>query len=298
MLFRNSFGKISRPTGVFVNAKKRLFFTILAAMAPSLVGCPPAQDMRHLVSHEIIQKDSCFNLLTYNIRVGAGRGGLLVPLTYLSSSENKLKSIVKAIESVDPDVIALQEVRGSAQAKFIADSLNLNYVYLSHGDRRLEWGLALLSKFNIIEHYGKPIRREKKNPRVCLVCTIDINNSHITVVNVHYYLGDYDKQVGETMTFFKDVAGPVILMGDLNLVDPGHGLSPIRKKLIDTCDAVDTQGSQEARQKGTFRFGSRRIDYIFVDPNYFVVTDCGLAPKAYRDASDHIAYFACVTLKK
>ena len=284
--------------GVFVNAKKRLFFIFLAAMVSGLVGCTPSQDMRHLESDEIIQKDSCYNLLTYNIRVGAGRGGLFVPLTYLSSSGNKLKRIVKAIESVDPDVIALQEVRGSAQAKFIADSLNLNYVYLSHGDRRLEWGLALLSKFNIIRHYGNHIRRKKKNPRVGLVCTLDMNNSHITVVNVHYYLGDYDEQVCETMRFLKNAAGPVILMGDLNLVDPDHGLSPIRKRLIDTCDAVDTQGSREARQEGTFRFGSRRIDYIFVDPDYFAVTDCGLAPKAYRDASDHIAYFACVTLKR
>jgi endonuclease/exonuclease/phosphatase family metal-dependent hydrolase len=86
-------------------------------------------------------------------------------------------------------------------------------------------------------------------------------------------------------------------MGDLNLIDPNVGLVPINKKLVDSCEVVDSQYSREAKEIGTHRFGSRRLDYIFVDPNYFSVLEAGLAPEQYRTASDHIGYFACVRPK-
>jgi endonuclease/exonuclease/phosphatase family metal-dependent hydrolase len=234
--------------------------------------------------------------MTYNIRVGAGRENLLMPVKYLNSSGKKLEKIALAIKSIDPDIISLQEVKGSAQAKSLADALGFNYVYVSHGDSRLEWGLAILSRFTIAEYQQEVIHHDDKKPRVALVCTIDLPDSSITVVNVHYALGDYDKQVKETMRIIGDISGPALLMGDLNLIDPEEGLAPMRAELIDTCEAVDTKGSREAMQKGTFRFGSKRIDYIFVDPNYFTVLDVGLTAEEHRKASDHLAYFACVTL--
>jgi endonuclease/exonuclease/phosphatase family metal-dependent hydrolase len=94
-----------------------------------------------------------------------------------------------------------------------------------------------------------------------------------------------------------NVTGPVILMGDLNLIDPDDGLAPIKMKLVDTCEMVDTESSQEARELGTHRFGSKRLDYIFVDPIRFSVLEAGLVPEKHRSASDHIGYFACVRPK-
>ena len=220
-----------------------------------------------------------------------------MPVKYLSSSTDKLEKIALAIKSIDPDIIGLQEVKGLAQTKYLADSLGLNYAYVSHGDSRLEWGLAVLSKFNISDYQGEIIDHDEKKPRVALVCTIDLDNSPITIVNVHYSLGAYDKQVKETMNILGNITGPAILMGDLNLIDPDHGLAPFRTKFIDTCEALNTMGSLEAKQRGTFRFGSKRIDYIFVDPNYFTVIEVGLTPQEHRSASDHLGYFACVTLK-
>jgi endonuclease/exonuclease/phosphatase family metal-dependent hydrolase len=236
-------------------------------------------------------------LMTYNIRVGAGRDGLLTPVRYLSSSKSKLKKIALAIRSLDPDIIALQEVRGAAQAAFLADSLSMNYVYASHEDSRLEWGLAVLSRFNITEYYKKIIHYDKKKPRVALVCTVALDDLSVTIINVHFYLGDYDRQVEETIRLMSDITGPIILMGDLNLIDPDDGIAPIKEKLVDSCEEVDTEYSQEAKEIGTHRFGSRRLDYIFVNPNYFSVLEAGLAPQQYRTASDHIGYFACVRSK-
>ncbi len=270
--------------------------TLIIAIFLIAAGCQPIQSVRPSVSE--LAKGSCLQLMTYNIRVGAGRDGLLTPVKYLTSSEDKLQKIVSAIRSLDPDIIGLQEVRGTAQAKFLADSLGMNYVYLSHQDSRLEWGVAVLSRFKITEYYGKFIRYDEKKRRVALVCTIELHDSAVTILNVHYYLGDYDKQVEETMKLLKGINGPVILMGDLNLIDPDDGLAPIRTKLIDTSEAIDTVGSQKAKQRGTYRFGSKRLDYIFVDPNNFTVIDAGLVPEEHWNASDHIGYYSCVTPKR
>jgi endonuclease/exonuclease/phosphatase family metal-dependent hydrolase len=280
-----------------VRPKNILLLVFFVIITSSIAACTPPQKVRQPEIVEVIRKDSCLTLMTYNIRVGAGRENLLMPVKYLNSSGEKLEKIALAIKSVAPDIIGLQEVRGSAQAKSLADALGFNYVYVSHGDSRLEWGLAVLSKFTIVEYQREVIHHDDKKPRVGLVCTIDLNHSSVTVVNVHYALGDYDKQVKKTMRILGDISGPALLIGDLNLIDPEDGLAPIRTELIDTCEAVDTKGSREAKQRGTFRFGSKRIDYIFVDPDYFTVLDVGLTPEEHREPSDHLAYFACVTFK-
>ena len=276
---------------------KSLLIVFLVIITSTITTCTPPQKARQPDTLEVIRKEACVTFMTYNIRVGAGRENLLLPVKYLNSTGDKLEKIALAIKSVDPDIISLQEVKGLAQAKYLADSLGLNYVYVSHGDSRLDWGLAVLSKFPISDYQGEVVHHDEKKPRVALACTIDLNNSPITIVNVHYSLGGYDKQVEETMKILGNMAGPAILMGDLNLIDPDQELAPVRTKFIDTCEAVDTVGSQEVKQRGTFRFGSKRIDYIFVDPNYFTVMDVGLAPAEHRNASDHLGYFACITLE-
>jgi endonuclease/exonuclease/phosphatase family metal-dependent hydrolase len=270
-------------------------WTLIIAIYLTAAACKPIQSVRPSKSEVV--KGSCLQLMTYNIRVGAGRDELLTPVKYLSSSESKLTKIGLTIRSLDPDIIALQEVRGAAQAEFLADFLGMNYAYLSHEDSRLEWGLAVLSRFKITEYHKKFIRYDEKKPRVALVCTVELDDSSVTIINVHFYLGDYDEQVEETIRLMSGGTGPFILMGDLNLIDPDDGLAPIKEKLVDTCEVVDTKSSQEAKEIGTHRFGSKRLDYIFVDPNYFSVLEAGLAPEQHRSASDHIGYFACVRPK-
>ena len=270
-------------------------WTPVIAILLIAAACKPIQSVKPFKSEAVT--GSCLQLMTFNIRVGAGRDGLLTPVRYLTSSKSKLKKIALAIKSLDPDIIALQEVRGTTQAEFLADSLSMNYAYLSHEDSRLEWGLAVLSRFKITEYHKKIIRYDRKKPRIALVCTIELDDLSVTIINVHFYLGDYAEQVAETIRLINTVTGPVILMGDLNLIDPDDGLVPIKKKLVDTCEMVHSEYSEEAKEIGTYRFGSRRLDYIFVDPNYFSVLEAGLAPEQYRNASDHIGYFACVGSK-
>jgi len=244
------------------------------------------------------EEGRCLRLMTYNIRVGGGIENPFTSVRNLPSSRKKLERIALAIKSVDPDVIALQEVRGFHQAAFLAKTLNLNYAYSPHGRRGFDWGLAALSKFKISKVRSKVIYYGR-DQRVGVVYTININGSPIPFINVHYHLGNYKQQVKGTMRLLRDTEGPVVLMGDLNCTELSHELEPIHEKMIDTCTSVDTDGSKNAKRIGTvLRFSNYRIDYIFVDPKSFEVRDAGLIPERYRSASDHIAYFACVTLKK
>jgi len=244
-----------------------------------------------------VDESRCLKFMTYNIRVGAGIENPFTSIRNLPSSREKLERIALAIKSVDPDVIALQEVRGIHQATFLAKTLNLNYAYSSHGRRGFDWGLGVLSKFKISKVHSKVIYYGR-DQRVGALYIININGSPITFINIHYHLGNYEQQAKATMRLLRDTEGPVVLMGDLNLTVRAYELKSIHEKMIDTCESVDTEGSRDAKKIGTvLRFSNYRIDYIFVDPNSFEVRDAGLIPEKHRSASDHIAYFTCVMLK-
>ena len=76
-------------------------------------------------------------------------------------------------------------------------------------------------------------------------------------------------------------------------------LKPIKDRFIDSCRAVDTETAKEALKYGTYLSGQgQRIDYIFVDPKLFKVVDAGLVPVKHWIASDHIAYWSKIQLKK
>jgi endonuclease/exonuclease/phosphatase family metal-dependent hydrolase len=209
--------------------KKNYRYLFISIMAIFLLASTCKSPRSVTPSRSIVVKDSCLQLMTYNIRVGAGRDGLLTPVKYLTSSTSKLRKIAQAIKSLDPDILALQEVKGAVQAEFLADLVSMDYVYMSHEDSRLEWGLALLSRFKITEYHKKFIRHDKKKPRIALICTVEINDLPVTIINVHFYLGDYDEQVEETAKLMGKEPGPVILMGDLNLIDPDDELTSIKR---------------------------------------------------------------------
>ena len=295
--------------GALIKTREIICLVIFCVITLIPVGCAgpmgsmePVQPMGPQNIREIeyvrdLDESPRLKFMTYNIRVGGGTENPFTSVRNLPSSRKKLERIALAIKSVDPDVVALQEVRGSHQATFLAETLNLNYAYSSHGRRGLDWGLAVLSKFKILKVYGKVIYYGR-DQRVGVVYTIDINGSPVTVINVHYHLGNYEQQVKATMELLRDAKGPVVLMGDLNRTERAYELQPIYEKMIDTCKAVDTDGSRDAKKTGTvLTFSNHRIDYIFVDPKSFEVRDAGLIPEKHRRASDHIAYFACVTLK-
>ena len=286
--------------------RKINFFLTILILLIAFVAYAGIQNIRKIDSTEKGLTSDNLKFMTFNIRVGGGIENPGMNPAKLKSSKEKMEKIASAINSIDPDVVALQEVRGSDQAKQLAKRLNLNYAYMAHQEL---WGLAMLSKHKILKADSKKICKDCKvktstgqtfkDPRIALVTVIDINGTQITFVNVHYYLGVYEQQVEATMELLKAINGPVVLMGDLNREQDDSEIRPIQDKLKDTCLAVDTEISKYIKETGTKTGGTNtglRIDYIFVDPESFEVKDVGIV-KDYKDASDHYAYFAYVVPK-
>ena len=262
-----------------------------------------------------------FTIMTFNIRVGAGITNLKTHPYKLEGSSDNLDFIAKAIKSVDPDVIGLQEVRGKDQAQKLAESLNMNYIYRRHGSHPAAkwWGIAILSKHRIIdaENYGIIGRgSNRKFERILLKCTIEIKGRKITVFNTHVsHLSDQKTQINNILKRIKDSQNPVIVMGDSNIVPESPTIKPLKVNLIDACEKVISENADFIKINGTLHpdlvreRGAEaknfwktsyedhfRIDYIFCEPKSIRVVDVGLTDKEYWDASDHIGYFARLEL--
>ena len=135
------------------------FSFIFCVIGLIIFGCASVTNI-----HNIRQIDGTFEhlgageliFMTLNIRAGGGlKNPGMSPYRVVATKENLIK-IADAIKSVDPDIIGLQEVRGYNQAKFLAKKLNMNFAYSAHAGSNW-WGLAVLSKFNIIDIRTKKI---------------------------------------------------------------------------------------------------------------------------------------------
>ncbi len=279
-----------RKTGIKTYYFMSIAFLFLILFACSNTPISNIQNIRQIEKPVETRDSAELTLMTFNIRAGGGKKNPgMSPKRVMATEENFIK-IADAIKSVDPDIVGLQEVRGYNQAKFLAKKLNMNFTYRAHANQNW-WGLAVLSKFNIIDMKTKLINSSNDN-RIALMSMIDINGKTINVLNVHYALENYNGQVRATMRFLNRSEGPVVLMGDLNRRPLRPEIVPIRKKLIATCEATETY---MGRCQGT---GFGKIDYIFVDQNNFKVLDAGVVLRKHRDASDHIAYWATIKLNE
>ncbi len=86
----------------------------------------------------------------------------------------------------------------------------------------------------------------------------------------------------------------MVLAGDFNARPFDYRLKMLSPRFIDTATVVDTPGARKALYKGT---GFGRIDYVYSEASNFKVIDVGLLPKTHWDASDHIGYWALLSLK-
>ena len=268
-----------------------LFFVITCLFYLGCIGT--VNNIRSANDFDLQPKEK-FNFMTFNIRVGCGWDSYGTSPYRCTPTKKNLNLVIEAIKSEDPDVVALQEVKGFRQAEYIAKKLNMNFAYITHGGNHPWWGMAILSKFEILNsktsyiHYGRDVRS-------ALISEIKIDDNPYHFVNVHYHLGNYKSQVSSTMSIVNKIDGPVILLGDFNRSDWDYEMEPVHDSLIDTCKAVSTENSKNVVTVGT---GFGRIDYIFVQDKYFTVLDAGIVSvKKYRYASDHIAYYSIVKIK-
>lgn len=263
----------------------------ILALAAALVAALPAY------------ADGTFRVLTFNIRTGLG--SLDPSLDPYKDRKRKvdLAPIVAAIRSANPDVVALQEVRGETQAKALATALGMHHVYHRHGPKYGKWwGLALLSRFPILASESLPVSHGEGNTRSDLLIRVEIGGKGVTIVDNH---ADKDIKDGSnhkiTMANLEKVTGPLVLLGDFNARPKWKRLKHVRKRLADAVDIAE-DGGDALKEHGTFRedrnlIDGKRIDYVFVDAKLIRVKRVGLSDRAHWDASDHIGVFADLELK-
>lgn len=257
----------------------------------SLSGCAIVHNIRSSDLGDVPSEDGSITVMTYNIRVGYGiKDGGVSPWELRRRKKN-LPAVVAAIRSIDPDIIGLQEVLGPGQAQELAQALNMNYAYGAHpasSNGRSWWGLAVLSKYEILE--ARTIQISGK--RSILLSTVKIDGQPVTFVDIHKDHLLYGESSFRNIRRAVDpIDGPVVLIGDLNVGPVSVWSGPLSDRFIDSARALDTAESRAPT------FGTHRIDYVLVDPRFFVVQEGGLISGEHWAASDHRAYYARLRFK-
>lgn len=281
-----------------------IFFVLSLPFIISLTSCTKIYNIRPLET--ALNTTKPITVLTYNIRLAAGLQNY-GQNPYILKDRVKLdvQPIVKAIESVSPDVVGLQEVNGLQQAAEIGKALNMNYTYAPHGinDDGTWWGLAILSKFPITSATRHQISTGRGNTRSILATEINTPANSVIFINIHK---DPHQKNGDalrrTMQYIENTESPVVLIGDLNM-GPGDDRHQIfSQRLVDSASLVATENVQIAKHRGTYpgKDGDNyenRIDYILVDKDRIKVLDAGLIDKQYWNASDHIGYYTKIVIQ-
>ena len=245
-----------------------------------------------------------FTVMTYNIRGGLGGAGAERNPIEARGKILDLRPVIAAVRSAKADVIALQEVVGEAQAREIATALGMKHVYARHGAKYGNWwGLAILSRFPILNHRSDATSSGRGNTRSDLTAVIRIDGRSLTIVNVH---PDKDLKdgapIGRTIERVASAEGPLVVLGDFNARPGAERIAPVQSRPTDVSRIATASGASDVGRHPTFmREGQpvrgARIDYIFVDPRYIDVRDVRLLDRAHWPASDHIGVIARMGLR-
>ena len=231
---------------------------------------------------------SSLRVLTYNIHHAEGRDGNV-----------DLERIAAVIRDVNPDVVCLQEVdRNLPRTQHVdmpaqlASLLDMQVVFgpnyhFDGGD----YGNATLTHLPILRHENFPLPGpENTEPRGCLRVDLKLRDKEISVFNTHWGLEPEERaeQARATVDLMRghDVA---MLAGDLNAVPASEPLNIVGSHLRDSATAAPPGSSLD-----TVR--NRRIDYILYSPNLIPTQVEVVRTDTALQASDHLPYWAELTL--
>lgn len=270
-------------------------FLILCTLILTITGCSNFKNIRPDAITPNIQPNLV--VMTFNIRHGCGRENLgNASSAFFKGCIKKYDGIIAAIQSVDPDVVGLQEV-SNGQAGLIAKALNMNYVYSSHNPSGYGswWGNAVLSKFKILDAKKIAIGGSAGINRSMISAIGLVNDKPIIFASIHTdHRLSGDRSIKKILNYLDSASEPAVLIGDFNM-SPG---SLKANTLLTGTGIIDSAGSPGFGEMGTWGTPSGpRIDYIFVQSQYFKVLDAALVSAGHQHASDHIAYYTTLELK-
>lgn len=221
--------------------------------------------------------------------------------------------IVKTLDALKPDLIALQEVLQHEglpnQAQTLAAALGYRYVFVSvdpPGSAK-RYGNAILTRHRIASHDWKALRplndyRTVAHARIAVGGgTVELYTTHLNHTNE-----GADIRRRQTADLLDDVratskGGAVLVVGDLNAPANAPELADLAAVFDDAYDSRHPAAAQDALEHSTlntayYDYAPLRIDHVLFDPARFDVLDCRrLFDRPGPDgtwASDHFGVWA------
>jgi endonuclease/exonuclease/phosphatase family metal-dependent hydrolase len=248
----------------------RIALVVLACCAP---GCIHSSDVFVAPDNTTCGREtpSTLRVVTWNIRAA------------LSSS---LDQIARDLAALDADIVMLQEVDRHAdrsddvdQAAELGERLGMKSTFAAaRTEGRGDFGVALLSRiaFESARRVSLPSDNAFE-PRVAIDAHLCAGDLHVRAASVHADV--YPWAARQNADFLAEnlkesVGEGVVVGGDLNSAPDGDGPA-----------AFTTRGFIDASADAP-TFGSRRIDYVFVDDAVGAVADRRVPDTG--DHSDHL----------
>ena len=243
--------------------------------------------------------------------VHASRGAAGRPLRVTSynigaGTHSDLHHIASELRAENADVVALQEVdvhwharsEFADQAAALAQALHMDFRFAhiydlqgaTPGAPRREFGVALLSRFPIVEFRNHRITRLSTQEQGAapspmpgfLDVVLNVSGVQVRAFNTHL---DYRtdpavrvRQVADMLAIIRDVHEPTLLFGDLNAPPTAAELRPLLDRLTDSWGSANGDGFTYPADAP-----AKRIDYVLASPQFRVES----AHVPITEASDH-----------
>lgn len=183
--------------------------------------------------------------------------------------------IVRVLQEVNPDIVALQEVvsipghrEEADQARFIAEGLGMKYVQAEA--RKLHGGIygnVLLSRFPINESHNLDITHTGREERSVLRADIKVDGHSLHFFNLHLGTGFFERRfqaralMEHRVLGSPDLKGPRVVMGDLN--EWTRGL--VTHTLTEELKRVDLEVPAFRRRSYPALLPLLHLDYIYYE---------------------------------
>jgi len=198
--------------------------------------------------------------------------------------------IAKTLDSLKPDIIALQEVlqhdRLPNQAQTLAVALGYRYVFVSVDPpgAAKRYGNAILTKQRFVADDWKALQplddyRTVAHARIAVgTCTVELYATHLNYTDEGAEIRR--RQVGDLLDYLRTTSkgGPVLVVGDLNAPADAPELAAFTPRFADAYDARHPTAAQDALEHSTlntayYDYSPLRIDHILFDRTHFDVLE-------------------------
>jgi endonuclease/exonuclease/phosphatase family metal-dependent hydrolase len=229
---------------------------------------------------------------TYNIHRCRGLDGRTSP-----------SRIADVIRTIDPDIIALQEVvgaspRSAGHAEELGAQLGMGWVMApARHLRHALFGNAVLSRLPILHHVQYDLSWKTCEPRCCQRVDIAVGSHTLHLYNVHLGTAYLERryQASRLVSFVHDrrVGQPKIVLGDFNEWMRGLATQMLSQRL----NSIDLRAHLRRRRTYPGVFPLLHLDHIYYEGKVEVARLELPRTRLALLASDHLPLVAELTVE-